>query len=174
VLTALRVPLAALLWLAPGNPSWFLAILAIGALSDMLDGVLARALDRDMSGDPKHIGSWLDPVCDKIFATSCIAAAYSFYDPPPALAALLLLREAFQLPLLVVYLATWLPSGRHASLASVPAGKATTVLQFCALVAIVFRSPVLWLLAPVVAIMGAFAVIAFLKRAYATARTAAS
>ncbi len=165
LLTAVRVPLAALLWLRPGDPVFFLGVLAAGGVSDVLDGVFARMLDADQRGDPRHIGSWLDPVCDKIFALSSIIAATVSFEPPIVLVALLLFREALQLPLLLVYLTSWLPRGRHADLAAVPAGKLTTVLQFGALVCIVLRSPLLYVMAPAVALSGTVAVAVFLRRA---------
>src|ERR1044071_6996960 len=107
VLTAMRLPLAALLWLEPENPRFFLAILAAGALSDILDGLMARLLDEDMRGDPEHIGAWLDPVCDKVFALSCVTAAYAAYHPPLVVVVLLLTRELLQLPLLLWYAVRW-------------------------------------------------------------------
>lgn len=165
LLTAVRVPLAGLLWVHPESPRYFLLILIIGGVSDVFDGVLARLLDGDASGDPRHIGAWLDPVCDKIFAASCLTAAYFSYHPNPIYVAMLVLREVMQLPLLLIYLISWAPRGRTVDLAALPAGKLTTVLQFFALLAIVVRSPALAYIAPLVAITGCVTVVAFLRRA---------
>ena len=173
LLTAVRVPLAGLLWVHPESPRFFLMILAIGAVSDVFDGVLARWLDRDTSGDPRHIGAWLDPACDKVFAVSCITAAYLSYHPHPIDVVMIMTREILQLPLLIIYLVSWVPRGRHVDLAAVPAGKLTTVLQVLALLSIVVGSPVLAYIAPAVAIAGAVAVVVFVRRAFAPVEGAA-
>ena len=44
VLTLARVPLAGLLWIVPGNAVYVFTLGAIAAITDMLDGRVARAL----------------------------------------------------------------------------------------------------------------------------------
>ena len=42
LLTLVRIPLAALIWLAPTNPAWLLGLMVGAAVSDFLDGWFAR------------------------------------------------------------------------------------------------------------------------------------
>jgi phosphatidylglycerophosphate synthase len=83
LLTLSRLPMAALVWLvAPW--AWALGLLmATAALSDMLDGWFARRMRarRKAHGLPTRglgekggRGAWLDPLCDKAFVISVVAA----------------------------------------------------------------------------------------------------
>ncbi|MGH7342232.1 MAG: CDP-alcohol phosphatidyltransferase family protein, partial [Candidatus Rokuibacteriota bacterium] len=67
VLTALRFPLAAAFWFVT-DPAARLAFIALAALSDYLDGYLARRYG------PSRIGVVLDPAVDKIFMLTCFLA----------------------------------------------------------------------------------------------------
>jgi phosphatidylglycerophosphate synthase len=91
---------------------------------------------------PAGAGSWLDPICDKIFVATVLVAIWSHLHPPPSLLALILAREIAQAPLSLVYLAVpalrhWLHYDFRASLL----GKAATVSQFAAITAIVLELP---------------------------------
>jgi len=63
LLTLLRIALVPVfvLCLMYGFPGWALASFAVAALTDLLDGLIAR-----WSGHPTTIGAWLDPVADKL------------------------------------------------------------------------------------------------------------
>ena len=43
-LTLIRVPLAGIVWVAPHDRAWLFAVLAAAAMSDVLDGRVARLL----------------------------------------------------------------------------------------------------------------------------------
>jgi cardiolipin synthase len=58
--SALRIPLAVAFVLLPSAPARF-TILALAALSDLLDGFLARRLG------PSRLGAFVDPVADRLF-----------------------------------------------------------------------------------------------------------
>lgn len=164
-LTLVRVPLAAVLWLRPHHAVFLVVVMAVAAFSDIVDGALARRLDPSVRNDPHNPGAWLDPLCDKIFVASLVALAVVHHAPPVSLALLLLVREALLAPLLL-YWAVWQrPRGRRVDFRAVPAGKATTVLQFAGVGAMLFWPAALAVLAPLTAVTGALAVALVLRRA---------
>jgi cardiolipin synthase (CMP-forming) len=61
LLSLSRVPLA-LLFLVVHARGWLAVVVAAGALTDLLDGLIAR-----LSGTASELGSLLDPFCDKVF-----------------------------------------------------------------------------------------------------------
>ena len=174
LLSLSRLPLAALfVWVLNRAAGWEapLLVLLLAGASDALDGWFARRAARASSGGkdagaPTGVGSWLDPVCDKIFVTTVLAALWWRYRPPLGWLALILGRELVQLPLSLVYVAVpalrrWL---RYDFRASVP-GKAATILQFCAIVALMFRSRLSPALAVAAFAMGMIALTDYVWRA---------
>lgn len=101
-LSLARVPMAALVWLRPADPAWLVALLAAAAASDWLDGFVGRRRAERRTG-VADTGAWLDPVCDKIFVASVVAAVFVVHAPPLALALLILVRD-LAIPFLVVAL----------------------------------------------------------------------
>jgi cardiolipin synthase len=72
VLSALRflgVPLFLWLILGPHADEWALAVLALSAITDWLDGVLARALHQT-----SRLGTLLDPTADRLYIVSTVVA----------------------------------------------------------------------------------------------------
>lgn len=143
LLTLARLPLAAVLWLNPGDPGFFLSILAVGALSDIVDGAAARWARRGHEAEARaadRVGSWLDPLCDRVFVASAVLAAVWAYAPPLWLLAVVLLRDLVQTTLLAL---VFVLQGRlHLQRIDFHAtrwGKATTLLQFLTLVVIVLE-----------------------------------
>lgn len=141
LLSLARIPLAALVWLAPGNLVWVLSLMAAAGLTDVLDGWLARRL-AEPGTQPEGIGVWLDPLCDKLFVISALVAVWVATRPPPWLLPLIATRELVQAPLIAAYLLVPSLKGHqrydfHAAIA----GKATTVLQFTAVGAILLEHP---------------------------------
>ncbi len=67
-LSALRLPVAAAFFVVDG-PFWRGLLLLVGALSDALDGWLARRLRAETA-----VGAMLDPLFDKLFVTVALAA----------------------------------------------------------------------------------------------------
>lgn len=151
VLSLARVPLAlvfAVVLAAPwGGPLAGLGVLALAGLTDALDGVFARRAEARRTGSvgpvaPAGTGSWLDPICDKVFVGGVLAAIWYRTQPPLGLLALIVARELAQLPLSLVYagvpaLRRWLRYDFRASVL----GKAATVAQFVAIAALLFDSP---------------------------------
>jgi len=103
-LTLSRVPLAALVWIRPLDPSWVLGLMLLAGATDVLDGALERR--RRLKLDPARrnaptIGVWLDPLCDKIFILSVLAAVTLSRHLPLWLIPLIALREILQTVILI-------------------------------------------------------------------------
>jgi phosphatidylglycerophosphate synthase len=134
-LTLSRIPLAVALCWAWGNAAWSVAILAIAAATDTLDGRVARRAKRRGAPGP-DIGGWLDPAVDKLFVAIVLAAIWvgAPLAHRAAVIALIGARELVLVPLVAVYLARRRP---HAPLRADRLGKTATVAQFIALCVIV-------------------------------------
>ncbi|MFZ5438648.1 MAG: CDP-alcohol phosphatidyltransferase family protein [Myxococcota bacterium] len=168
LMSLVRVPLAALVWLAPTNVAWVLSLLALSALSDWLDGRLARA--RGVPGD--ELGAWLDPLCDKVFVVSALAAVWVTHEPAWWLALLAATRELFLLPLVIARFLVPSLRERHFRWKAKALGKATTVAQFLLFGAVLLGYQPAWLpLAIACAVLGAAAGTQYGVRAWRLLRT---
>ncbi len=81
--------------LAAGRTAIAVALLSTAALTDMLDGWVARREGPRRPGE-HHRGDWLDPVCDKLFAAAVVIGLLRSTAPPLVLLVLLLAREILQ------------------------------------------------------------------------------
>src|ERR1700749_5136055 len=92
-LSLARLPLGGLFWAAlargPQHAELPFAVLAAAAVTDVLDGWIARR----RGTDPAGMGSWLDPICDKLFVGAVIVALYVERHTPLVLLALVVARE---------------------------------------------------------------------------------
>lgn len=159
LLSLARLPLGLVFWLALrasppwGGPWMALGVLVLAGITDVLDGVVARrALARQTGGrvvgTPAGTGSWLDPVCDKLFVGAVLGALWIERQPGLPLLALIVARELAQLPLAVVY--TIVPALRHwlrYDFRASVLGKAATLMQFLAILALLFQQPAVRVLA---------------------------
>jgi phosphatidylglycerophosphate synthase len=158
LLSLVRLPLGAAFAVAlsaPWGGRWAaMGVLALAGASDVADGWSARRAwaARAASGlaegapakeraSPAGMGSWLDPICDKLFVASVLGAIWYASHPPLWWLGLIVARELIQLPLSLIYAAIpalrrWL---RYDFRASAP-GKAATVMQFCAVAALIWQS----------------------------------
>ena len=127
-LTLSRIPLALALWWLWGDPAWSVALVALAAISDAADGMVARWAKRRGFRGP-DIGGWLDPAIDKLFVAVVLAAIWTHTHQLVVLA-LIGARELVLLPLLAVYLALRRP---HRKLRADAFGKVATIAQFIAL-----------------------------------------
>jgi phosphatidylglycerophosphate synthase len=127
-LTLSRIPLALALWWLWGDPAWSVALLALAALSDTADGIVARWARRRGCPGP-DIGGWLDPAIDKLFVAIVLAAIWT-HTHQLAVLVLVGARELVLVPLLAVYLALRRP---HRELRADAFGKVATIAQFIAL-----------------------------------------
>jgi cardiolipin synthase (CMP-forming) len=142
LLSLARLPLGLLFWIvmgaAPERALPALVVLAVAAVTDVFDGIAARRAGVDLAG----VGSWLDPLCDKLFVGAVLGALCVERGVPLGLLALIVARELLQLPMSLVYRAVptlrrWLRYDFRAS----PLGKAATISQFLAITALVARVP---------------------------------
>jgi phosphatidylglycerophosphate synthase len=147
VLSILRVPLAALFVIAQ-TPWARSAILAAAALSDLLDGFWARR------AGGSRVGTWLDPVCDKIFMGAAFFAVFQSRLLPPLEIAGALLRD---LVAVAAFLGT-LVLGRPTALPARAGGKAVTLCQLFTLAAFVADSDLLRPLAWATAAISVYAI----------------
>jgi CDP-diacylglycerol--glycerol-3-phosphate 3-phosphatidyltransferase len=94
LLTFIRVaavPLALIITtLAPGKAFWLLLIFAVAAVTDFLDGYLARRWNA-----VSPLGAMLDPVADKLLVALMLIYLLKYPLMPVLLVALLLLRELY-------------------------------------------------------------------------------
>ena len=179
-LTLVRLPLAGLVWAAPESRAWLLAIVASAALSDVLDGRVARAIrsrrlargeDPQRIGEAYAIGAWLDPMCDKLFVLSAAAAVTYAYGPPLGEILLIATREIILVPLVILYaLRPRLRRRVRFDFRAGMLGKATTLFQVAGITSIVVWPEVTVALAVAAAAIGLAASIDYLWRARAMAR----
>lgn len=73
------VPIFALAYLLPGDGTYVLAsaLFALAALSDWLDGYLARRL-----GQTTRFGAFIDPVADKLIVVTALTLLVGSHDSP--------------------------------------------------------------------------------------------
>ncbi len=143
----LRIPLGMAFVAFAREQAVALTILGLAALSDALDGAVARQR-REVS----DTGALADAVADKIFAACVIMALFNRLDEPALLA--LLAREIGLLPLVVLIV---FRGGPRAAVKALPVGKAATALQFASVIAVVAR---LGIATPLLAATALFGVLA--------------
>lgn len=172
LLSLSRVPLGGLFWLAlQGTPTLVVpfVVLAIAALTDVLDGHVARKQKLD---GQFGVGSWLDPICDKIFVACVLAAIYLERHPPLSLLALIMARELIQLPMTLVY--RFIPALQHwvhYDFRASPLGKAATVTQFLAIAALLLLPQAAYPLAWLALAIGLTAIADYVRRAIVLSRS---
>ncbi len=141
LLSAARVPLAGLLWVAPHVPAWTLSVVAIAGLTDVLDGWVVRRARRRLVRlrDPGAYaarpgnGAFVDGLADKVFVVSAVLVVATVTRAPWWALVALALRELLFIPIMLTY---WVaPRGRRERVdftAGIP-GKGATLAQFVAL-----------------------------------------
>ncbi len=164
-----RVPMGLVVWLAPASRPLLLGMMALAAVSDVLDGWLARR-SPERAARSDGIGQWLDPACDKAFVLAVLVALAVTLESPLWQLLLIATRELLQLPLLAAHFLFGQRLGLAARLdfrAGAP-GKLATVGQFGALVAIVAEASAAWLFCAVAAVLGLVSVVYYARRALMT------
>lgn len=162
LLTLVRVPLGLLLWVAPANLAWVLGLMAAAAVSDLLDGWVARR----QGLPPENLGAWLDPLCDKFFVASAILAVWFVHAPPWWMALVASARELLLLPLVTAKVLVPSLRNRHVPFRAKLLGKATTVAQFALFAAVLSGWREAWApLAVTCGVLGAAASVQYTVRA---------
>jgi len=116
-------------------------VLLLAGLTDALDGAWARrrSSSRRHSSDlvrpnTPGRGSWLDPICDKIFVAIVLAGLFFEHHAPLGWLALIGARELVQLPFSLVYRAVpFLRHWLHYDFTASVLGKLATITQFFAI-----------------------------------------
>jgi phosphatidylglycerophosphate synthase len=158
-LTLSRFPIAIGLTQTYGNAPWSVALIVLAALTDALDGNVARWMQRRGHTRP-DIGGWLDPLVDKIFVVIVLATIW-FHTRDVVLIALIAAREIVLVPLVIVYLVRKQPTSHlHAD----AIGKAATIAQFLACAVAVAEPEWALPVAVVAAVLGLAAVVHYIVR----------
>ena len=168
LLSLSRLPLGGLFWVTlgptPTHRMLALGVMALAAGTDVLDGTIARRRGAATAG----MGSWLDPICDKLFVGAVLAALHFESGVPLWFLAVIVARELIQLPMVVVYrvfptLRHWLRYDFRAS----HLGKAATIIQFLAIGSLVMGWPTAYPLAWGAFGVGLVALADYVRRAVA-------
>ncbi len=154
VLTLSRLAIAGAMWAVRPKPKNLIGLLAVGALTDVLDGWAARKR-RARHGTRQGAGVWLDPLCDKVFVLSAAGVAHVRCGAAPHHLALVASRELVLLPLLLVDRIT--ASNEVRDFHAAPIGKVATSAQLLALASLMARRPSAGFLSLVAAGCGAAA-----------------
>jgi cardiolipin synthase (CMP-forming) len=164
-LSLARIPLGLVFLLVAGDRPWAMAVLLVAAVTDVLDGWVARRCGPRRPGE-SHRGDWLDPLCDKLFAAAVVAGLLLTQPPPLALVFLFLARELLQL--VAVMVMRMVPvlhrASRDYDFRAHPVGKAATVAQFATAAALVMGHQAAWPLAMVCAVLGVISVTIYIHR----------
>jgi len=169
LLTLSRIPMAGLVWLRPLDSFYVLGLMALEGLTDVLDGWVERR-QRDRLGEEldraESMGTWLDPLCDKVFMLSLLAAITVAHRLPLWIIPVISARELLQTAVVagtrvLPALARRLRPRFRANVL----GKATTVVQFITVGSILLKAPGRIALAIASGLIGLIAVVVYVLRA---------
>lgn len=174
LLTLVRFPLAAILWVAPQSVPFLFAMAILAGISDILDGWAARNLRAraERQGAPREqiersraVGSWLDPLCDKTFMASLLAVTWVGGHAPLGWLLLVAARDLIQGALVAIYHAIpALPSKVSVDFTAGAIGKAATVAQFIAVAALLVEAHFAFEVCVATAMLGLGAVAYYVSR----------
>jgi CDP-diacylglycerol--glycerol-3-phosphate 3-phosphatidyltransferase/cardiolipin synthase len=122
-------------WLTPYEANLLAAaFFGVAALTDWLDGYLARKL-----GQTTAFGAFLDPVADKLMVAAALIVLVDLGRVSPLIALIIIGRE-----ITISALREWMARlGKSSSVAVSFAGKLKTTAQMAAIVLLLFHQP-LW------------------------------
>lgn len=170
LLSSIRLPLAVLFPFVVERPLLAMVVLAISALTDVVDGFWARRANLVTA-----TGAAVDPVTDKIFVITVVVTLVVTGRLTPASVAWMSTRELGELPLVL-----WLVfshSARRARMDHPQAntlGKLATTLQFATIACALWRLPETPLMIAATAIAGSLAAVGYWLRAIRATAPAAS
>ncbi len=108
-------------------------IFALAAVTDWLDGYLARSLKQTSA-----FGAFLDPVADKLMVATALLLLVALDNVPAFIAAIIIGRE-----IAISALREWMAElGRRTHVAVSVIGKFKTAAQMVAIILLLFRAPV--------------------------------
>ncbi len=160
VLSALRLPLAVAFPFVVENVPAALGVLLASGLTDVLDGWLARRW-----GQATSVGAVVDPIADKVFATTVVVTLLVKHQLPLWALPALLAREILEAPLVVWVLVSQSFRGarKAAARANVP-GKLATTVQFVAVLAAIAAPDLLDIALVASAVAGVLAGVSYWHR----------
>jgi len=122
-------------WLRPEMKNWTaMAIFAIAAVTDWLDGFLARRM-----GETSAFGAFLDPVADKLMVAAALILLVQLGRAEAYLAIIIIGRE-----IAISALREWMAElGRRKNVAVAFVGKVKTAAQMTAIIALLLWEPVI-------------------------------
>jgi cardiolipin synthase (CMP-forming) len=122
-------------WLAPAGKNWLaMSIFAIAAITDWLDGWLARKL-----GLTSAFGAFLDPVADKMMVAAALILLVALGRADAYLAIIIIGRE-----IAISALREWMAElGQGKSVAVAFVGKLKTGAQMTAIIALLLYEPLI-------------------------------
>ena len=122
-------------WLAPAGKNWLaMSIFAVAAITDWLDGWLARRL-----GLTSAFGAFLDPVADKLMVAAALILLVALGRAEAWLAIIIIGRE-----IAISALREWMAElGAGKSVAVAFAGKLKTTAQMTAIIALLLYEPLI-------------------------------
>ena len=148
ILRILLVPVFVMLFFSPlpGSRIFSTAIFSFAAMTDWLDGYLARSLDQ-----VSKLGTFLDPVADKLMVVTALVLLVSEHDLPhlfiPAI--VIVWRE-----IMVSALREWMADiGKRSNLAVSSLGKIKTAVQMLSIIFLLLYKPGSY---PILAVLGYF------------------
>ncbi len=154
LLSLVRIPLAAAFLLVP-HSGWRLAIVGAAALTDLLDGPVARRLGSS------PFGPVIDPIADKVFMAAAVGVvAFSGRLEIWEIAGVLL-RDIVST---IAFAATFL-SHQPRAIPARSSGKAVTVAQILTLVAFLIESPYLRPIAWATTLIAVIAILDYIRAA---------
>ncbi|MEQ1661111.1 MAG: CDP-diacylglycerol--glycerol-3-phosphate 3-phosphatidyltransferase [Thiobacillus sp.] len=120
-------------WVTPEEANWLAAgFFGVAALTDWLDGYLARAL-----GQTSAFGAFLDPVADKLMVAAALIVLVDLGRVSPLIALIIIGRE-----ITISALREWMAkAGKSASVAVSFVGKLKTTAQMVAIVLLLLFQP---------------------------------
>lgn len=169
LLSAARIPLAAMFPFVADRTELALAVLGAAAVSDVLDGWIARGL-----GQATPLGALVDGITDKIFAASLLGTLIATGMMSPVLAVLLATREIGELPLAVRLLSNRRARRLELDRRANAFGKIATACEFASVVAALLRAPHLGVWVGVTAAVGAAAAWSYWTREIRAARASSA
>jgi CDP-diacylglycerol---glycerol-3-phosphate 3-phosphatidyltransferase len=146
------------------NPLVRAAVIIFAALSDFLDGFLARKL-----GQTSRLGTLLDPITDKLFVAAALGLFF-YEEKLTALEILLFSLRDISLILFTAYL--WITKSLQSwQIRSFFCGKLMTTCQFVALLFLALNSPIPGLLFGALALFGTGSIFELLIRSTYASRS---
>ncbi|MEO5765095.1 MAG: CDP-diacylglycerol--glycerol-3-phosphate 3-phosphatidyltransferase [Casimicrobiaceae bacterium] len=122
-------------WLSPVGKNWTaMSVFAFAAITDWLDGFLARRL-----GETSAFGAFLDPVADKLMVGAALILLVQLGRAEAYLAIIIIGRE-----IAISALREWMAQiGRSRNVAVAFVGKIKTIAQMTALIALLLWEPLI-------------------------------